>query len=233
MGPEDFKRLEERVSKLETFIVKLGQKVLDLQGSQRPEVSPVAPATAMLTPIENRMRPSSLWGLILLYFFIYLAYGYFGLISAGTSFLLMAGTTTFGAFFSLKRDSLNSAVLVSVVGFLTPYFFGLRATSEFGYFVYTLILNTWVLYASFLKDWRPVITVGLVGTISHFSSWHFLFYASSKLNIALYVLTIFYLIYLVAYLANRFVVHKKNNRGDLLLLILSSTWFIAELYYLL
>ncbi len=172
-------------------------------------------------------------GLGLLYLSTYAAYGYYGLVSAGTSFLFMTAVTAFGVVLSLWTNSMILASLTTAMGFLVPYLFGLKAASDLGYFIYTLSLNIGILSVAFFKKWRQLTALGFIGTILHFTSWHSLYYTEEKLAIAIYALVVFYLIYLAVSIFNKFIAGEKSDRDDLIMLTLNPAWFFAQLYYLL
>ena len=172
-------------------------------------------------------------GLGLLYLSTYAAYGYYELITAGTSFLFMTVVTTFGVILSVWTNSEILASLTAAMGFLVPYLFGLRAASDFGYFIYTLALNIGILSVSFFRKWRRLTILGFVGTILHFDSWSGLYYTLDKQYIAIYALVVFYLIYLVATVINKFITNEKSERALLIMLTLNPVWFFFELYDLL
>ncbi|MDO8493109.1 MAG: DUF2339 domain-containing protein [bacterium] len=172
-------------------------------------------------------------GLGLLYLTTYSAYGYYELISAGTSFLFMTAVTIFGVFLSVRTDSREIASLTTAMGFFVPYLFGLKAASDFGYFIYALALNIGVLSVSFFKKWRQPMMIGFVGTVFNFSSWYGFYYSPDKLAIAIYALVVFYLIYLASTLAHKFIANEKSDQADLAILTLAPAWFFFELYNLL
>ncbi|MBI3633277.1 MAG: DUF2339 domain-containing protein [Candidatus Vogelbacteria bacterium] len=173
-------------------------------------------------------------GLGLLYLSTYAAYGYYGLItSAGFCFIFMSAVTVFGVILSIWTNSELLAMLTLAMGFFVPYLFGLSASNDLGYFVYTLSLNIGILSVAFFKKWRQLTFLGFLGTVLHFSSWYAMYYDPNKQALAVYALTIFYLIYLATSFANKFISNEKSDSSDLVMLSLNPAWFFTELYLLL
>ncbi len=172
-------------------------------------------------------------GLGLLYLSTYTAYGYYELLTANVSFLFMTAVTIFGVILSVWTNSETLASLTTAVGFLIPYLFGLRAASDFGYFIYTLSLNIGILSVALFRKWRQLTLIGFVGTILHFASWYGFYYTPDKLALATYALSVFYLIYLTTTIVNKFIINEKSDQSDLVMLTLNPIWFFSELYYLL
>ncbi len=171
-------------------------------------------------------------GLGLFYLSIYGAYGYYNLVSAGTSFLFMIAVTIFGVILSVQTDSMALAALSTAAGFLVPYLFGLQAASDFGYFIYALALNVGILAVSFFKKWRRVAAIGFVGTVLNFAAWYGYYYSPDKFAIAVYALVVFYLIYLVSSISHNFIADETSDQLDLIILTLNPLWFFFELYQL-
>ncbi len=169
----------------------------------------------------------------LFYFLSYQAYANFGLISAGASFLLMIVVILAGGIVSSRLESMSMASLFASAGFLLPYLFGLRAATDLGYFLYILALNAGILAAAYYKKWHPLTIVGFVGTAMVYTSWFCFFYSPEKLPLAIYSLTVFYMIYLATSLFNNFILDVKSDEDDLIMFTLNPIWFFVQLFFLL
>lgn len=125
------------------------------------------------------------------------------------------------------------AGFTAVLGFILPYLIGFKIASDFGYFVYSMVLTFIILSTAFYKGWRELIIIGFVGTLLHFISWHSLFYTPEKITIAVYALTVFYFIYLISTITSKFTLNRKSDELDLMMLAINPIWFFFELYFLL
>ena len=171
-------------------------------------------------------------GLALFYLSIYAAFQYYHLISQPTAFVAMIAVTIFGTVLSLWVDAVELAALSAAGGFLTPFLVSTGASNDFSFFSYLIVLNLGIVAVAFFKKWHQLVILGFAATILNFASWYGGFYDGSKLHFAIYILTIFYGLYLIAGLASNIVARKLADMGDLFVLSVNPAWYFGWLYFL-
>ena len=93
-------------------------------------------------------------GVSTLYFGIFAAYNFHGLISAMPAFVLMAGITTTAAIVAVRFNTVLVAVLGIIVGYGTPILLETTDTNFVGVFSYLLLLGVGVLGISARRNWH-------------------------------------------------------------------------------
>ena len=172
-------------------------------------------------------------GLALFYLSVYGAFQYYHLIGQSTAFVAMIAITFFGVALALWADAAELSLLSAAGGFLTPFLVSTGTANDLSFFSYLVLLNLGIVAVAFFKKWHPLVILGFVATILNFASWYGGYYEHEKLFFTIYILTIFYLIYLVAGLASNIVARKLADLGDLFVLSINPAWYFGWLYFLL
>jgi len=189
---------------------------------------------ALITKIAKHSYLLTCGGLVLLYKSIHSAVVYHQIINDVSGLAFMNMVTVFGLMLSVWVNAIAIAVLATVGGFMTPLIVSTGAPDEAVLFIYLTLLNLGVLGVAFTKKWQyPLIILGFVLTISHFSYWYDLYYAIDKLDFAVFALIIFYLTYLLVGIFSAFITPRQTDSVDILILIINAVWFFAWIYFLL
>lgn len=172
-------------------------------------------------------------GLALFYLTTYAAFAYYDLIGHPTAFAFMCLITAFGMALSLVGDAVGVAALAVAGGFLTPALLSTGVAQDVSLFLYLMVLNLGVLAVSFFKKWNELILLGFIGTLVNFTSWYASYYQDEKLAFAIYVLTIFFLIYILSSVVANWMSDRQSGSRDLAILTINPVWYFSWLYYLL
>jgi len=103
-------------------------------------------------------------GLAMLYFSVFAAHQFFGLIPVGTAFVLMAAVTVLAGGIAVRFDSMLVAVLGIIGGYGTPLMFSTADPNLPALFSYLLVLGVGVLAICFWKNWPLVNLLAFVAT---------------------------------------------------------------------
>ncbi|KKW28667.1 MAG: Conserved hypothetical membrane protein [Parcubacteria group bacterium GW2011_GWA2_52_8] len=114
-------------------------------------------------------------GLAILYFSIFAAYQFYGLIPQFIGLALMMIVTALGTFLAIKDRSVTLAVLAAVGGYLTPIFLHSAVDQHYALFAYLSLLNIGVLLIVLRNYWETLFIAALVGTTFDFFMWAFNF----------------------------------------------------------
>lgn len=107
-------------------------------------------------------------GIATLYFSIFAAFKFYGLIDMYTAFALMALITVCSGGLAVVLDSLSVAVLGILGGFGTPIMLSTGTVDFVGLFSYLLMLGVGVLGVSYRKNWRLLNYLSFLGTYTLF-----------------------------------------------------------------
>lgn len=137
---------------------------------------------------------------------------------------------------SVRYESRGIAILGLVGGYGTPLFFG-RIAEGLGGFVllnYLVILNVGVLTLAYFKNWSWAVWSGFIGTSVLMSGWlASSLYDTSKINIAITYLSIFWLFFTLATLVFYYFHDRKPSQSDAILMILVGLQYAGTVYSLL
>ncbi len=103
-------------------------------------------------------------GLATLYFSVFAAVNFHGLITFFPAFVLMAVITLGAGWLAVRLNSLLIAVLGLLGGYGTPLMLKAAAVSFPGQFTYLLLLGAGTLGVSWKKDWRLLNYLSFIGT---------------------------------------------------------------------
>lgn len=138
-------------------------------------------------------------GFSILYLSVYAAFNYYDLVPQVAAFALMSGVTMITLWQSLKYDSLAVALLGWAGGFLTPIMLSTDVPNVVGLFTYIALLDA-VLLAIVLskRKWIVLEVLALLGTSLLYLAWFVDSYQPQAFTSAIYFLTIFWILFLVA-----------------------------------
>lgn len=172
-------------------------------------------------------------GLALFYLSIYGAFWFYGLISQGAAFGFMVAVTVFGVVLSLWADAIILAGLATAAGFLVPYLLSTGEPNDLSFFSYLTVLNLGILAVAFFKKWHLLVLIGFIGTVLNFASWYGAYYEKEKLFFTIYILTVFFVIYLLANFIANIATRKMSDQADLFMLTINPVWTFGWFYFLL
>ena len=110
-------------------------------------------------------------GVGVLYLTIFSALKLYGLMPAGTAFMLLAAVAFLSAFIAIKQSAMPLAILGFTGGFLAPILTSTHDGSHVGLFSYYLVLNVAIAFIAFYKSWRPLNILGWGFTFIVGSLW--------------------------------------------------------------
>lgn len=172
-------------------------------------------------------------GLAILYLSIYSAFNYYHLISQAPAFIFMVIVTLIGAVLAIKQDSIWLSILSLLGGFLTPF---LASSGENNYpalFSYLAILDLTYLVISYFKKWHKVYLLSFLGTYIVFYSWMAQYYEKALLGPSMFMLTIYFLIFLVGPFIMSLARKIKSENEDILAAVLNAGAYFITSYILL
>lgn len=107
-------------------------------------------------------------GITTLYFCVYAAQAYYGLIDEATAFFIMAAITALSGFIAVRFNTASMAVLAVLGGYAAPLMF--HASPDLApVFTYMLVIATGVLGVTTLRDWPIVKSITF---LCHFLLFH-------------------------------------------------------------
>ena len=104
-------------------------------------------------------------GIVVLYFTIALGFIEYEIFSQTAAFLLMLVITVFGALLSIAYDKVELAVISLLGGLAAPI---LVSTGNGNYqtlFIYLIVLNGGMLAVSYMKKWKLINLLSLIGSV--------------------------------------------------------------------
>ncbi len=170
-------------------------------------------------------------GVIILYFTIYAAYSFYGLIGSVVAFGMMALVTLMAGLLALRYGTPTIAVIAILGGFLGPFVFA-KVIAETTLIFYTLVLDVGILVLSSVRNWRPLTLIGLAGSLLLFFYWHNTFYTPEKLWLAEGFLTALFLIFAFATILWHLLWQKRAEPPDLALMSANAAGYFGISYVL-
>lgn len=157
-------------------------------------------------------------GIVILYFSVFSAHSFYGLISAGMMGVFMFLITLLSLIISIT-NSTQALALVSVIGaFSTPYMVGSGENSMWTLFGYLIIINLGVLGVSFFKKWPRLNLATFAGTAVNFLGWYAVYYNTDALAPTLMFCIVTFIIFLIAQVARAVVANTTADGPDYLLM---------------
>jgi uncharacterized membrane protein len=110
-------------------------------------------------------------GIVVLYFTIALGFMEYEIFGQTAAFLLMLIITVFGSLLSIAYDRVELAVISLIGGLAAPI---LVSTGDGNYqilFTYLIILNAGMLAVAYIKQWKLINILSLIGTVIMIGGW--------------------------------------------------------------
>lgn len=172
-------------------------------------------------------------GSAILYLSIYSAYGFYSLISASTTGILMLCVTALTFVISIVNATMILSLVGVIGGFVTPFLVNTRADNMLVLFMYMTLINLGVLGISFFKKWPKLNVASFIGTFINFSFWYSNFYTPKVLGITMLFLFVSFLIFLIASVARGITAGIKADQADYLLMGANALVFAGMCYVIL
>jgi hypothetical protein len=157
-------------------------------------------------------------GIVILYFSVFSAHSFYGLIDSGMTGVFMFLVTLLSFTISIT-NSTQTLALVSVIGaFATPAMVGSNENAMWSLFGYLTIINVGVLGVSFFRKWPRLNLASFIGTAINFLAWYLNYYEPIVLGPTLIFCIATFIIFLVAQIARAMVANTKADEADYLLM---------------
>jgi uncharacterized membrane protein len=170
-------------------------------------------------------------GIASLYFSIFAALNFYGLIGVYTAFALMGLITISAGVMAVRLDSLLIAVLGILGGYGTPVMLASGETNFVGLFSYTLLLGCGILGISARKNWHLLNYLGFLCTYGLFLGAMNKYQPQDFWSVMPF-LTGFFILYSTALFLFNVVNRVKSTLLELIGLLLNAGIFFAASYYL-
>ncbi len=176
-------------------------------------------------------------GFAILYATVFAAHRWYGLIGTPTAFVLSIGITAGAMVYAVMLDEIVIAMLSLIGGYLTPVVLATGQNMPTLLFSYVLILSAGAVACAYWRKWTPVNILVFVGTYLLYTGWFERFYRPAmgrvlppeQLGVALFWLTVFFLIYLMLPLLHTLVRRVKSGPQDIVLVLANAA---VVFYYL-
>ena len=161
-------------------------------------------------------------GLGLLYLSLYAGFSFYGVFPMGISFVGMALVSLFGLFLAVRKEALALAVFAQVGGFLTPMLLSSGENHPHILFAYIFLLNLAVLGVAWLRRWRALMVVSLVGTLIVYLLWLEAYFTQNQFGVAMGYASLFFVLFLSAILVRHFRQTAQPDEADILATMLNA-----------
>ena len=168
----------------------------------------------------------------ILYFSLFAAFQWYDLIPQLVAFAGMALVTVLGLSFAAKFNSLTSAILAMIGGFLTPYMLSKGGGNVTSLFTYILILDLGVLVLATFRNWGSLHLLNFVGTVIIWLGWLGNSYVPADLVITAGWVTVFGVLFSVLGIWRHVVRKEASSRDDMALMLLTPIVYFAAIYWL-
>jgi uncharacterized membrane protein len=165
-------------------------------------------------------------GIAVLYFSVYAAWHFYGLITFNPAFALMAGVTVLAAALAFRLDSLLVAILGIIGGYGTPIALGGDTSFILGLYSYLLVLGAGVAGLATVKRWHLLNLLAFIGTYYLFFVAQGQHYRPELFGPVMAFLTGFFVLFSTA----SFVYHLCHDEKTTLLEVVA-TWVNAAIYF--
>ena len=176
-------------------------------------------------------------GFAILYATVFAAHRWYRLIGTPTAFVLSIGVTAGAMVYAVTLDEIVIAMLSLIGGYLTPVVLATGQNLPTPLFSYVLVLSAGAVACAYWRKWSPVNVLVFIGTYLLYTGWFERFYRPvmgrmsppEQLGVALFWLTIFFLIYLMLPLLHTLVRRVKSAPQDIVLVLANAA---VVFYYL-
>ncbi len=171
-------------------------------------------------------------GMAILYFISYAALSFYDLYSELACFIVMLLITIGTVFAALKYNKEFIAILGLVGAYAIPYLVSQEQGSFEVLLSYVALLNLGVLFIAFKRYWKVLFSSAFIISWFIYGSWYLFDYKVLHASAALVFLILFYLTFLVAFLAYKLIRKEDFKPSDLIVLFSNSFifyWFGYEI----
>ncbi|MDO8593974.1 MAG: DUF2339 domain-containing protein [bacterium] len=172
-------------------------------------------------------------GIAVLYLTIFAAFAYYHFIGQGAAMALMFFITALSVTLSVVGGTQQLAVLGILGGMLTPLLVSTGENNFGGLMSYLVVLDLGILGVALFKKWNRLNILGFVGTALWSFLWYARFYTTADLSKVFLVLSIFFLIYLIAGIAHNVLWKKTSREEDLFLITFNAAFYALGSYTIL
>lgn len=174
-------------------------------------------------------------GIGVYYLSIFAAYNYYNLIGVYLTFFVFALITLTTCIMAVYYNAHSIATLGVLGGFLTPFMLGIKNLAEIETILlaYIVLLNLGILGVSLYKNWRRLSFIGFVFSYLSFGVWFADRYTPARLGFAMFVLTVFFLLFAFITIVYHLINRRSADITDLGLATLNAGMFFAVSYNLL
>ena len=168
----------------------------------------------------------------ILYFSLFAAFQWYELVPQLAAFAGMALVTALGLSFAAKFNSLSSAILAMLGGFLTPFMLSKGGGTVSSLFTYILILDLGVLILATFRNWGSLHLLNFVGTVIIWLSWLGNSYVPEDLVITAGWITLFGVLFSLLGIWRHVVRKEESSHNDMALMLLTPIVYFAAIYWL-
>jgi uncharacterized membrane protein len=169
-------------------------------------------------------------GIAILYFSVFAAHSYYGLIDSFVASILLFIVTLFTFVFGILTKNVILSVIATIGGFVTPFLVATGNNNMLEIFSYLSLLNLGVLSISIYKKWPELVIVALFGTSINFGAWYNNFYSNEFLVPVLFFVAVSFLIFVFSIIYKIISSQEESNFTDYFVLIVSSVFFFFVNY---
>jgi len=166
-------------------------------------------------------------GIGILYLSIYSAFNFYHLLPQWMAFIVMSLVTILTFVHAIYYNSLATAILGWLGGYLTPFMLSTGHADQIGLFSYLLILNTGLLSITHRKDsWFVLRPLTFISTWFVYLIWHTQYYSDDKLWTTALFLTLFWIMFYISE-----IIHAQRRKQDLQMLTILFPSINIVIYY--
>jgi|GEM_PF-1709373 len=166
----------------------------------------------------------------ILYFSLFAAFQWYDLMPQLVAFGGMILVTAVGLSFAGKFNSLPSAVLAMIGGFLTPYMLSKGGGNVSTLFTYILILDLGVLALATFRNWGSLHLLNFGGTLLIWMGWLANGYQPEELWLTVAWITLFAIVFSLMGLWRHVIRRETSNTPDMALMLLTPIAYFGALY---
>lgn len=171
-------------------------------------------------------------GVAMLYVSAYASHALYNLIELNTAFTLYCCITALGTLLAIHGRMQAVAILTLIGAFLTPVVLSTGRNAQIELLTYLLIIDAGFLAVGALRRWDALRVLSWIGTLAMFLGWGMTFYEQGALDVTLFFILIFHLLYHGEALAS-----ARMNWGEQRVVLpalvhVNNTAFIASVWLL-
>ncbi|MCL5281143.1 MAG: DUF2339 domain-containing protein [Planctomycetes bacterium] len=178
-------------------------------------------------------------GFVILYATVFAAHRWYGLLSSAPAYGLATAITTAAMFYAVVVDEVIVAVLSLAGGYITPVVLSTGENLPTLLFSYVLILSAGAIICAYRRKWGSVSIIGFFGTYLLYMGWWERFYrpaleqgVTPQLGIAVFWLTVFFVVYLIVPLLHTLVRRVRAPAQNIVLALVNGgvvLYFLAAM----